>query len=63
MGPVLRHLCALDNCYAAQFSEGWLEEAEQRVSDFLSAANAVLQLPIAEAMINYRPHNRHALPP
>lgn len=57
MGPVLRHLCALDNCYAAQFSEGWLEEAEQRVSDFLSAANAVLQLPIAEAMINYRPHN------
>lgn len=57
MGPVLRHLCALDNCYAAQFSEGWLEEAEQRVADFLSAANAVLQLPIAEAMINYRPHN------
>lgn len=57
MGPVLRHLCALDNCYAAQFSDGWLEEAEQRVSDFLSAANAVLQLPIAEAMINYRPHN------
>lgn len=57
MGPVLRHLCALDNCYAAQFSEGWLEEAEQRVADFLSTANAVLHLPIAEAMINYRPKN------
>lgn len=56
-GPLLRYLCSVDNCYASQFSEGWLEEAEQRVADYLSSANATLQLPIAEAMINHRPRN------
>ncbi|XP_075530729.1 phosphofurin acidic cluster sorting protein KrT95D isoform X3 [Dermacentor variabilis] len=56
-GPLLRHLCAVDNCYASQFSEGWLDEAEQRAADYLSSAHATLQLPIAEAMINHRPQN------
>ncbi|KAH8027826.1 hypothetical protein HPB51_010472 [Rhipicephalus microplus] len=56
-GPLLRHLCAVDNCYSSQFAEGWLDEAEQRAADYLSLAHATLQLPIAEAMINHRPPN------
>ncbi|KAL3174076.1 hypothetical protein MRX96_011817 [Rhipicephalus microplus] len=56
-GPLLRHLCAVDNCYSSQFAEGWLDEAEQRAADYLSSAHATLQLPIAEAMINHRPPN------
>ncbi|XP_064490363.1 phosphofurin acidic cluster sorting protein 2-like [Ornithodoros turicata] len=67
---IARYLASVDNCYTAQFVEpSWKElvdhtsddstslesqELMDRVVNYLSSANAVLQLPVAEVMATYK---------
>lgn len=67
---VARYLASVDNCYAAQFVEpSWkdlvehvsddstaaeAQELMDRVVNYLTNANAVVHLPVAEVMVTYR---------